>query len=151
MALTVTAAVAQSLASALATAVGSAATVKIYSGSKPATPETAASGTLLVTVPISGTFTASGGSITSADPAAASPAASGTAGRDSVALAVGYAAIATLVVWLPIAAFVVAGDRAVGAIDAVARALAARQRAVTVVCLAVVGVLAVVHGLAQLA
>jgi hypothetical protein len=83
--------------------------------------------------------------------AAATIAASGTAGRDSVALAVGYAAIATLVVWLPIAAFVVAGDRAVGAIDAAARALAARQRAVTVVCLAVVGVLAVVHGLAQLA
>ena len=80
MALTVTAAVAQSLASALATAIGSGATIQIRSGSKPATPETAASGTLLVTVSISGSFAASGGSITAADPASASPAASGTAG-----------------------------------------------------------------------
>lgn len=80
MALTITAAVAQSLASALATAVGASATITIYSGTKPATPETAATGTLLVTVPISGSFTASGGAITSADPAAANPAASGTAG-----------------------------------------------------------------------
>ncbi len=80
MALSITAAVAQSLASALATAVGSAATIQIRSGSKPATPETTASGTLLCTVTISGSFTASGGSITAADPASASPAASGTAG-----------------------------------------------------------------------
>lgn len=91
MALTVTAAVAQSLASSLATAVGSAATIKIYSGAKPATPETAATGTLLVTVPISGAFTASGGSITSADPAAASPAASGTAGYFRLATSGGTA------------------------------------------------------------
>ena len=61
MALSITAAVAQSLASALATAVGSAATIQIRSGSKPATPETTASGTLLCTVTISGSFTASGG------------------------------------------------------------------------------------------
>lgn len=91
MALTVTAAVAQSLASALATSVGASATIKIYSGSKPATPETAATGTLLVTVPISGSFTASSGSITSADPAAASPAASGTAGYFRLATSGGTA------------------------------------------------------------
>ena len=91
MALSITAAVAQSLASALATAVGSAATINIYSGSKPATPETAASGTLLCTVTISGSFTASGGSITAADPASASPAASGTAGYFRLATSGGTA------------------------------------------------------------
>ena len=80
MAISITAAAANSLAAALATAVGSAGTIEIRSGSKPATPETAASGTLLVTVSISGSFSASSGSITAADPASASPAAGGTAG-----------------------------------------------------------------------
>lgn len=80
MAISITAAVAQSLATALATAVGSGASIRIYSGSKPATPETTATGTLLATVPITGSFTASGGSITAADPGAVTPAASGTAG-----------------------------------------------------------------------
>jgi hypothetical protein len=80
MAISITAAAANSMAAALATAIGAAATIEIRSGSKPATPETAASGTLLVTVAVSGSFTASGGSITAADPAAAAPAASGTAG-----------------------------------------------------------------------
>lgn len=80
MAISITAAVAQALATALATAVGSGASIRIYSGTKPATPETTATGTLLATVPITGTFTASGGSITSADPGAVTPAASGTAG-----------------------------------------------------------------------
>ena len=80
MALTITAAAANSMAAALATAIGSAATIEIRVGTKPATPETAASGTLLVTVPITGSFTASGGSITAADPASAAPAAGGTAG-----------------------------------------------------------------------
>lgn len=80
MAISITAAAANSMAAALATAIGSAATIQIRSGSKPATPETAASGTLLCTVTISGSFSASGGSITAADPASASPAASGTAG-----------------------------------------------------------------------
>lgn len=80
MAISITAAAANSMAGALATAIGSAASIEIRSGSKPATPETAASGTLLVTVAISGSFTASGGSITSADPASANPGASGTAG-----------------------------------------------------------------------
>lgn len=80
MAISITAAVAQSLATALATAVGSGASIRIYSGSKPATPETTATGTLLATVPITGSFTASGGSITAADPGSVTPSASGTAG-----------------------------------------------------------------------
>lgn len=93
MALTVTAAAAQSMGAALATAIGSAATIKIYSGSKPATPETAASGTLLVTVAISGSFTSTGGVLTASDPAAASPAASGTAGYFRLATSGGTAII----------------------------------------------------------
>jgi len=80
VAISITAAVAQSLATALATAVGSGASIRIYSGSKPATPETTATGTLLATVPITGSFTASGGSITAADPGSVTPSASGTAG-----------------------------------------------------------------------
>lgn len=85
MAISITAAVAQSMATAAATAIGASSTIKIYSGSKPATPETTASGTLLVTVTISGSYTATSGVLTAADPAAASPAASGTAGYFRVA------------------------------------------------------------------
>lgn len=80
MALTVAAASAQAMGSALATDIGSAAVIEIRSGSKPATPETAASGTLLVTITVSGSFSSSGGVLTAADPASVSPAASGTAG-----------------------------------------------------------------------
>lgn len=80
MALTISAADAQAMASTLATQIGSAATIEIRTGTKPATPETAASGTLLATVAISGSFTASGGSITAANPAAVTVAATGTAG-----------------------------------------------------------------------
>lgn len=81
MALTIAAASTQAMGAALATNIGAAATIEIRSGTKPATPETAASGTLLATVAISGSFTSTGGVLTSADPAAVSPAASGTAGH----------------------------------------------------------------------
>ena len=81
MALTITAAAAQSMGAALAATIGSGSTIQIRSGAKPATPETTASGTLLVTVPITGSFTSTGGVLTSADPAAANPATSGTAGH----------------------------------------------------------------------
>ena len=81
MALTIAAASTQAMGVALATNVGAAATIEIRSGSKPATPETAASGTLLATVAISGSFTSTAGVLTSADPAAVSPATSGTAGH----------------------------------------------------------------------
>ena len=93
MALTISASAANSLASALATAIGSGASIEIRSGSKPATPETAATGTLLATVAITGSFTASGGSITSADPAAVAPSTSGTAGYFRVKTSGGTAVI----------------------------------------------------------
>lgn len=80
MSLTVAAASAQAMGAALATDIGSAAVIEIRSGSKPATPETAASGTLLVSITLSGSFSSSGGVLTAADPGAVSPAASGTAG-----------------------------------------------------------------------
>ena len=81
MALSISAAAAQAEGAALATYIGANATIEIRSGAKPATPETAASGTLLVTVAISGSFTSTGGVLTAADPASANPAASGTAGH----------------------------------------------------------------------
>jgi len=82
MALTLAVATAtQLMGAALATSIGAGATIEIRSGAKPATPETAASGTLLVTVTISGSFTSTAGVLTAADPASASPAASGTAGH----------------------------------------------------------------------
>ena len=93
MALTISAAAAQAMAAALATDIGSAATIEIRSGAKPATPETAASGTLLATVAVSGSFTASGGSITAADPASVTVAASGTAGHFRVKTSGGTAKI----------------------------------------------------------
>lgn len=79
MALTISAAAAQAMGAALATDIGSAATIEIRTGTKPATPETAASGTLLATVAISGSFTSTSGALTAANPAAVTVAASGTA------------------------------------------------------------------------
>ena len=81
MALSISAAAAQAEGAALATLIGANATIEIRSGAKPATPETAASGTLLVTVAISGSFTSTGGVLTAADPAPVLPAASGAAGH----------------------------------------------------------------------
>lgn len=91
MALTVTAAACQSMGTALATAIGASSTIKIYTGTKPATPETTASGTLLATITISGSFTSTGGVLTAADPASVTPAASGTAGYFRVATSGGTA------------------------------------------------------------
>lgn len=80
MALTTSAEIAQAAAAAWATTIGADATIEIRSGTKPATPETAASGTLLVTIAISGSFTATSGTLTAADPGAADPVADGAAG-----------------------------------------------------------------------
>lgn len=80
MALTVTVAASDAMGDALAAAIGSGALIRIYTASKPATPETAISGqTLLATVTISGSFTSTGGVLTSADPASVTIAATGTA------------------------------------------------------------------------
>lgn len=80
MALTVAAAEAQVMGAALATDIGAGAIIEIRTGAKPATPETTASGTLLVSITVVGSFTSTGGVLSAADPAAVSPAASGTAG-----------------------------------------------------------------------
>ena len=80
MAISITAAVAQAMGAAAATAIGSGSTIQIRSGSKPATPETAASGTLLATVSVAGSYTSTGGVLTAADPASANPVAGGSAG-----------------------------------------------------------------------
>lgn len=93
MALTITAAAAQAMGAALATDIGSAATIEIRTGAKPATPETAASGTLLATVTISGSFTATGGALTAADPTSVTVAASGTAAHFRIKTSGGTAKI----------------------------------------------------------
>lgn len=81
MALTFAVAAAQAQGAALATHIGAGAIIEIRSGAKPATPETAASGTLLVSIPVSGSFTSTSGVLTSADVAAVLPTAAGTAGH----------------------------------------------------------------------
>lgn len=78
------------LANAVATLVDAgpaAGTLKIYSGTQPATADTAASGTLLATVTLGDPSfgAASSGTITGADPAAVTGAAAGTAGWFRVA------------------------------------------------------------------
>ena len=82
MALTIAVAVGtQPMGAALATSLGAGSIIEIRSGAKPATPETAASGTLLASITISGSWTSTLGVLTAADPGAVSPAASGTAGH----------------------------------------------------------------------
>lgn len=79
MALSIAVASAQAMGVALASDIGAGAIIEIRSGAKPATPETTAAGTLLVSVPITGSFTSTGGVLTAADPASVAPAAAGTA------------------------------------------------------------------------
>lgn len=81
MAFSVAAATCQAMGVALATNIGANPVIEIRSGAKPATPETAAAGTLLVSIPITGSFSSTGGVLTAADPGSASPAANGSAGH----------------------------------------------------------------------
>jgi len=81
MALSIAAAATQAMGAALASDIGAGSIIEIRSGAKPATPETAASGTLLVSITISGSLTSTGGVLTAADPGATLPAASGAAGH----------------------------------------------------------------------
>ena len=80
MPLRITAAAQNAMADAVTGLVGSAGTLKIYSGSQPATPATAPSGTLLATVTLGAWSAASGGTANGADPASVSAVATGTAG-----------------------------------------------------------------------
>lgn len=93
MALKISAAAAQAMGAALATDIGSASTIEIRTGAAPATPETADSGTLLATVAISGSFSSTGGVLTSADPASVTIAATGTAAHFRVKTSGGTAKI----------------------------------------------------------
>ena len=70
MALTISTTLANALAAAAATALGTNAVLEIRSGSKPANADAAASGTLLCSVTIAGAWTATGNAIAAADPAA---------------------------------------------------------------------------------
>ena len=79
MALTISTTLAAALAAAAATAHGSGSILEIRSGAKPANGNAAATGTLLCSVTIAGAWTATGNAVSAADPAAANPAASGTA------------------------------------------------------------------------
>lgn len=96
MAVSITAAVAAAQANAVNTAIGTNPTVKIYTGSKPATPETTATGTLLATITLTG-YTASGNVLTSNDPASVTPVAGGTAGWFRVATSGGTSILDGLV------------------------------------------------------
>lgn len=91
MALTLAVTAVQAMGAGLATDIGSAATIEIRSGSKPATPETADAGTLLATVSIVGSFTSTDGVLTSADPASVTIAATGTAAHFRLKTSVGVA------------------------------------------------------------
>jgi len=81
MSLKIAVASAQAMGVALATDTGTGSILEIRSGAKPATPETAASGTLLASITITGAWTSTGGVLTAADPGPVAPAASGTAGH----------------------------------------------------------------------
>lgn len=83
MAVRLSASLANTLADAVDSALGNAGTIKIYTGSQPATADTAASGTLLATFTLGspGFGAASSGTITlSGAPLTVAAAATGTAG-----------------------------------------------------------------------
>jgi len=68
------------IADAVAGLIGSTGTLKIYTGSQPATPGDTATGTLLATVTLGAWTAASSGTASGADPASVNAAATGTAG-----------------------------------------------------------------------
>jgi hypothetical protein len=82
--------------------------------------------------------------------AAASITAAGVQGAKVAALVIWYVALATAVVWGPVLAALVLGERAVDLLDAGFRWLSRRERVVTVSVLVVVGAFLVAHGLALL-
>jgi Sap, sulfolipid-1-addressing protein len=79
--------------------------------------------------------------------AAASITAAGVGDTKEAALVLWYCALATVVVWAPVLAEIVAGERAVDKADAAFRWLARHHRPVTVLALLVVGFFLVGHGL----
>jgi hypothetical protein len=82
--------------------------------------------------------------------AAASIAASGSEGTTQGALVVGYALVATVLVWAPILAYELVGDRVVARLDGAQRWLARRQRRTMFYALVVIGSLSLVDAAAAL-
>jgi len=82
--------------------------------------------------------------------AAASITAAGVGGSKEALLVLWYGAIATAVVWAPVLAALVLGERAVDLLDAGFHWLSRHERAVTVSVLSVVGIFLVGHGAAVL-
>ena len=71
---------ANAAATAYAAEIGSGPVIKVYTGTKPATPETAATGDLLASIPLTGALSVVGATITSGDPVSVLPSANGTPG-----------------------------------------------------------------------
>ena len=82
--------------------------------------------------------------------AAASITAAGVATSTEVGLVVWYGIIATVLVWAPVLAFVILGERAVSALDAAQEWLKRHQRRVMFFVLAIIGLLLVADGIAAL-
>lgn len=82
--------------------------------------------------------------------AASSITAAGVNGAEETALVLWYCGLATVVVWAPVLAALLLGDRAVDLLDRGFAWLAGHQRAVTVSMLLVVGLFFFGHGLALL-
>jgi hypothetical protein len=82
--------------------------------------------------------------------AAASITAAGLEGGKEAALVLWYGGLATVVVWAPVLAAILLGDRAVDLLDRGFRWLTRHQRPVTVCVLLVVGAFFVADGLALL-
>ena len=80
--------------------------------------------------------------------AAASITAAGVATSTEVGLVVWYGIIATVLVWAPVLAFVILGERAVSALDAAQEWLKRHQRRVMFFALAIIGLLLVADGIA---
>jgi hypothetical protein len=82
--------------------------------------------------------------------AAAAITASGSSSAKEAALIGWYGILATVVVWVPVLAFVLLGQRAVAKVDSGFEWFTRHRRPVTVWSLVIVGVLLVAAGLAQL-
>jgi len=78
--------------------------------------------------------------------ASASIAAAGSTGSDEAALVVWYCLFATVLVWVPVLAYLLLGDLVVGWLDEALAWLARQRRPVTVYALVLVGLVLVVNG-----
>jgi hypothetical protein len=76
--------------------------------------------------------------------------ASGVDDAEAVALVLAYSALATLLVWLPVLASAIAGDRVETKLEAAQRSLASHQHEVGFYSLLAIGVIAAVHSLTLL-